>query len=131
MKKSQSITLTLMASLAAACADGRSGAERTEVVSSGEFGGPADSTRRCVDQENRVVSDDNCTRPHTGGAGFYPYFFYFGGRTLLAGNGGAYVAGGQRATVPGPAGLRQAPRGPVSRGGIGARAAGRGGSIGA
>jgi hypothetical protein len=111
LKKSRSITLTLMATLAAACSNG----------ASSESGGDAsftaaDTVRRCVDSTTyQVVGDEQCTGPRTGG-GFYPYFFYFGGRTMLQG-GQTYVSGGSR-TMP-------SIRGPVSRGGIGARAAGR------
>jgi hypothetical protein len=50
----------------------------------------------------------------------YPFFFYYGGRALMGG-GGAYMAGGQRTAIGAPA-----PRSAVSRGGFGARAAGRG-----
>lgn len=121
MRKSHSITLTLMAGLAAACSDGRS---NQELSASGDFGGPPDETRRCVDQQNRVVSDDECTRPHTGG-GVYPFFFYYGGRAFTSG-GRAYVSGGTRTAI----GAAAPGRGPVSRGGFGARAAGRGGSFG-
>ena len=113
MKKSRTITLTLMASLAAACSDGRS---RSENSSHGTSFTAADTVRRCVDAEQRVVSDEECTRPRTGG--YYPYFFFFGGRTFSQG-GQTYVAGGSR-TMP-------AIRGPVSRGGIGANARARAG----
>ncbi len=118
MKKSRSISLTLMASLAAACSDGGS---RTELEGGGSSFTAADTVRRCVDSTYQVVSDAQCAGQRTGG-GFYPYFFYFGGRTLSQG-GATYVAGGSR-TMP-------SIRGPVSRGGIGARSAGRTGSIGA
>ena len=111
LKKSRSITLTLMAKLAAACSDGRSQA------SDGSSFTAADTVRRCVDAEQRVVAEENCTRPRTGG-GYYPYFFFFGGRTFTQG-GGTYVAGGSR-TMP-------AIRGPVTRGGIGASSRARAG----
>jgi hypothetical protein len=111
-----------MAGLAAACSDGRA---RQEVGSSGEFGGPADESRRCVDEQNQVVSDDFCTRSHAAG-GYYPYFFYYGGRTIMSG-GTAYMSGGTRGAVGAPA----PGRGTVSRGGFGARGAARGGSPGA
>lgn len=112
MKKSRTITLTLMASLAAACSDGRSSAANAD----GSFTA-ADTVRRCVNAEQQVVSEENCTRPRTGG-GFYPYFFMFGGRTISQG-GGTYVAGGSR-TMP-------SIRGPVSRGGFGSNARARAG----
>ncbi len=113
MKKSRTITLTLMASLAAACSDGR----RTETSDGTVAFTAADTMRRCVDAEQRVVSDEECTRPRTHG-GFYPYFFFFGGRTFAQG-GNTYVAGGSR-TMP-------AIRGPVTRGGIGANSRARAG----
>ena len=113
VKKSRSITLTLMASLAAACSDGRS---RSEQSSDGTVAfTAADTVRRCVDAEQRVVSDEECTRPRSSG-GYYPYFFFFGGRTFTQG-GQTYVAGGSR-TMP-------AIRGPVTRGGIGANSRAR------
>ena len=117
MKKSRGITLTIMATLAAACADGRSGQSSDGTVTFTA----ADTVRRCVDGEQRIVSDSLCTQPRTGG-GFYPYFFYFGGRTFTQG-GSAYVAGGSR-TMP-------AIRGPVTRGGIGATSRARAGVVGA
>ena len=114
MKKSRTITLTLMASLAAACSDGR----RAQETSDGSVAfTAADTVRRCVDAEQRVVSEEECTRPRTGG-GFYPYFFMFGGRTITQG-GNTYVAGGSR-TMP-------AIRGPITRGGIGANSRARAG----
>jgi hypothetical protein len=117
LRKSQSITLTLMAGLAAACSDGRP----EQVASGGDFGGPAEAERRCVDGENRVVADSLCTSERrASGGGMYPFFFYYGGRALMGG-GGAYMAGGQRTAIGAPA-----PRSAVSRGGFGARAAGRG-----
>jgi hypothetical protein len=123
LRKTQSITLTLMAGLAAACSDGRA---REEVGSSGDFGA-AGEPRSCVDDQNRVVADSLCTRPRAAGGGFYPFFFYYGGRALMSGGGQAVMAGGTRTTLDAPA-----PRAgrSVSRGGIGARAAGRGGSFG-
>src|SRR5688500_17229099 len=105
-----------MASLAAACADGSSRPND----GSGTFTA-ADTVRRCVDAEHRVVSDEECTRPRTGG-GYYPYFFFFGGRTFAQG-GGTYVSGGSR-TMP-------SIRGPVTRGGFGASSRARTGAIGA
>jgi hypothetical protein len=119
LKKSRSITLTLMAGLAAACSDGRPREEFTGDLSL------ADSVRHCVDSEHRVVADSLCTNaPRSGANGttsggmMYPYFFYFGGRTMLM-NGGTYVSGGTRGTVGSPV------RGPVTRGGLGATAATR------
>ena len=117
MKKSRTITLTLMASLAAACSDGRS---RAGTAGDGSFTA-ADTVRRCVDAEQRVVSDEECTRPRTGG-GFYPYFFMFGGRTITQG-GRTYVSGGSR-TMP-------MIRGPVTRGGFGSSSRARAGAVGA
>ena len=118
LKKSRGITLTIMATLAAACADGRSGQSSDGTVTFTA----ADTVRRCVDGEQRVVSDSLCTQRRTGTAGFYPYFFYFGGRTFSQG-GNAYVTGGSR-TMP-------SIRGPVTRGGIGATGRARAGAIGA
>ena len=112
LKKSRSITLTLMASLAAACSDGRSRAD-----ADGTSFTAADTVRRCVDADQRVVAEEYCTQPRTTG-GYYPYFFFFGGRTFAQG-GGTYVAGGSR-TMP-------AIRGPVTRGGIGSSARARAG----
>ena len=117
MKKSRGITLTIMTTLAAACSDGRT----SQSADGGASFTAADTVRRCVDAEQRVVSDSLCTRPRTG-TGFYPYFFYFGGRTFMQG-GSAYVAGGSR-TMP-------AIRGPVTRGGFGATGRARAGAIGA
>jgi hypothetical protein len=119
MRKSRSITLTLMAGLAAACSDGRSSADASIATAS------VDDTRRCVDEQNRVVADSTCARADRGG-GFYP-FFYYGGRTYTRA-GATYVTGGRRVAVGGGAGV-YAPsrRGPVSRGGLGATAARRGG----
>jgi hypothetical protein len=111
-----------MAGLVAACSDGRSS---QEVASGGDFGGASDEPRRCVDDQSRVVNDSLCTRPRPAGGGFYPYFFYFGGRSILSG-GTAVMTGGTRTAV----GAARSGRGAVSRGGIGARGAGRGGSIG-
>ena len=119
MKKSRGITLTIMATLAAACADGRSQADGTVSFTA------ADTVRRCVDAEQRIVSDSLCTQPRQGGTaggGFYPYFFYFGGRTMTQG-GSSYVVGGSR-TMP-------AVRGPVTRGGFGSTSRARAGAIGA
>jgi hypothetical protein len=110
-----------MAGLAAACSDGR---DRQQAGASGDFGGPADESRRCVDEQNRVVSDDHCTRPRTAGV-YYPYFFYYGGRALTSG-GTAYMSGGTRGAV----GAVAPSRGTVSRGGFGATGAARGGSPG-
>ena len=112
LKKSRSITLTLMASFAAACSDGSA---RTDDGSASFTA--ADTVRRCVDAEQRVVADSLCTQPRTGG-GYFPYFFFFGGRTFTQG-GGTYVAGGSR--------VMPAIRGPVTRGGIGANARARAG----
>src|SRR5688572_30093179 len=95
-----------MTTLAAACSDGRTNQTADGTVTFTA----ADTVRRCVDGEQRVVSDSLCTQPRSGG-GFYPYFFYFGGRTLTQG-GSAYVVGGSR-TMP-------SVRGPVTRGGFGA-----------
>jgi hypothetical protein len=122
MRKSRSITLTLMAGLAAACSDGRGSADTTLSAAS------VDETRRCVDEQNRVVGDSLCARPgHAGG--FYP-FFYYGGRTYTQG-GATYVTGGRRISVGGGAPVyAPSQRGPVSRGGLGATAARRGGSFG-
>jgi len=125
MKKSVCITLTLMTGLAAACADDRPD------EASGDFGGDV-ATRQCVDRENRVVPDEECTRPRSGG--MYPFFFYYGGRALAAG-GATYMTGGTRTDVGAPppraagaaSGARSAAgRGAVSRGGLGARGMGRG-----
>ena len=119
LKKSRGITLTIMASLAAACADGRNGQASDGTVTFTA----ADTVRRCVDAEQRVVSDSLCTAPQQRtGTGFYPYFFYFGGRTFTQG-GSPYVTGGSR-TMP-------APRGPVVRGGFGATGRARAGAVGA
>ena len=118
MKKSRGITLTIMTTLAAACADGRTDQSANGTVSFTA----ADTVRRCVDPEQRVVSDSLCTQPRSSGGGFYPYFFYFGGRTITQG-GSAYVVGGSR-TMP-------AIRGPVTRGGFGASSRARTGAIGA
>src|SRR5688500_19624007 len=111
LKKSRGITLTIMATLAAACADGRTNQASDGTVTFTA----ADTVRRCVDAEQCVVSDSLCMVPQDqqqrSGTGFYPYFFYFGGRTFTQG-GSAYVSGGSR-TMP-------AIRGPVTRGGIGA-----------
>jgi len=121
LKKSRNITLTLMAGLAAACSDAG-----PREASPGDLS-LADSVRHCVDGEYRVVADSLCTNanatttdaPRTAGGGMlYPYFFYFGGRTMLM-NGGTYVSGGTRGTVGAPV------RGPVTRGGIGATGASR------
>ena len=117
LKKSRGITLTIMATLAAACADGRSGQ-----ADGGASFTAADTVRRCVDAEQRVVSDSLCTQQRSGGGGFYPYFFYFGGRTMTQG-GSSYVVGGSR-TMP-------AVRGPVTRGGFGASSRARAGAVGA
>ncbi len=113
MKKSRGITLTIMTTLAAACADGRT----AQPADGGVSFTAADTVRRCVDAEQRVVSDSLCTQQRSGG-GFYPYFFYFGGRTFTQG-GSAYVSGGSR-TMP-------SIRGPVNRGGIGATSRARAG----
>ena len=116
MKKSRSISLTLMASLAAACSDGA----RTE--QGGTSFTAADTVRRCVDSTYQVVAEAQCAGPRVSG-GYYPYFFYFGGRTMTSQGGATYVSGGSR-TMP-------SIRGPVSRGGFGATGAGRTGRIGA
>lgn len=127
MRKSQSISLTLMAGLVAACSEGRtSSAAAGEVASGGDFGGPADETRRCVDDQSRVVADSMCTRARPAGGGFYPFFFYYGGRALMGGGAAAVMTGGTRTAIGAPA----PGRGTVSRGGIGARGAGRGGAVG-
>lgn len=122
MRKSRGITLTIMTTLAAACADGRS----TQTADGTVTFTAADTARRCVDAEQRVVSDSLCLVPQDqqqrSGGGFYPYFFYFGGRTITQG-GSAYVVGGSR-TMP-------SIRGPVTRGGIGATGRARTGAIGA
>ena len=118
MKKSRSISLTLMATLAAACSDG---ASRSELDNGTSFTA-ADTVRHCVDSTYQVVADEQCAGPRTSG-GYYPYFFYFGGRTMLSPGGGTYVSGGSR-TMP-------SIRGPVSRGGFGATGSGRTGRIGA
>ena len=122
MKKSRGITLTIMTTLAAACADGRTEQSADGTVSFTA----ADTVRRCVDTEQRIVSDSLCMVPEDqrqrSGAGFYPYLFYFGGRTFTQG-GSAYVAGGSR-TMP-------SIRGPVTRGGFGATSRARTGAIGA
>jgi hypothetical protein len=134
LKKSRSITLTLMAGLAAACSDAR---PREEFPSDLSL---ADSVRHCVDQEYRVVADSLCTRASStnalaanptdtnasttrSGGMLYPYFFYFGGRTMLM-NGSTYVSGGTRGTVGAPV------RGPVNRGGLGATSASRARAVG-
>ncbi len=117
MKKSRAITLTIMTTLAAACADGRGGQSDGTVSFTA-----ADTVRRCVDAEQRIVSDSLCTQPRSSGGGFYPYFFYFGGRTIMQG-GSPYVVGGSR-TMP-------SIRGPVTRGGIGATGWARTGAVGA
>jgi hypothetical protein len=120
LRKSRSITLTLMTGFAAACSDGRGGADRAFDAAS------VDETPRCVDEQNRVVGDSLCTRPRHGG-GFYPFLFYYGGRTFTQG-GATYVTGGRRVSVGGGAPVyAPSQRGPVSRGGLGATAARRGG----
>ena len=108
LKKSRTITLTLMAGLAAACSDGRSRA--VDSADGSVSFTAADTVRRCVDADQRVVPDEECTRPRTAG-GYYPYFFFFGGRTFTQG-GATYVSGGSR--------VMPTIRGPVTRGGIGA-----------
>lgn len=124
MKKSRSISLTLMAGLAAAC----SGDQSAQQSASAEWGDAAE-TRACADSTGRVVSDEECARPRTGG--FYPFLYYYGGTRLMGANGAAYVRGGTPSRVGvGSGRVLPMPRGPVSRGGFGSTARGRTGAIG-
>jgi hypothetical protein len=81
--------------------------------------------RVCVDSTQRVVSSDNCGRPHTGGV--VPYFWYYhaayaGGRYPVVGTavhaGGTTVRAGATTMAPGRAA-------PVARGGFGSTGSGR------
>jgi hypothetical protein len=101
MKKSSSITLTL---LAAAASLSMSACKRTEV-------------RDCVDQNHRIVDDRYCDQQ--GGRGTYvpggmmPYYWLYGGRS--GGRVGDSVFGGSTTSMPGA----RAVSGRVSRGGFG------------
>ena len=132
MKKSRRtparISLTLMAGLAAACSAAAcsSGDDAGQRTASGEWGeGEPAETRYCADSATgRVVSNDECARPRTGG-GFYPFLWYYGGRTMMGANGATYVTGASRTpTVRAPGS-----RGTISRGGFGATAGRTGTSV--
>lgn len=119
MRKSRSISLTLMAGLAAAC----SGDQAAPPSASGEWGDPVE-TRVCADSTGRVVPDEECARPRTGG--FYPFLYYYGGSRLIGANGAAYVRGGTPSTTGvGSGRVLPMPRGAVSRGGFGSTSRGR------
>ena len=128
MRKSRTISLTLMAGLAAACSGGNA-----RDTASAEWGsGDAAQSRFCADSTGRVVPDEECARPRTvSGGGIYPFMYYYGATRLMRPNGQAYIQGGRASTVGVGSGRVLAPaRGPVSRGGFGARSAGRSGSFG-
>lgn len=124
MRRSRSISLTLMAGLAAACAGDQPGPQSA----SADWGDPAES-RVCADTTGRVVPDEECARPRSGG--FYPFLYYYGGSRLVGANGAAYVRGATPSRVGvGSGRVLPMPRGPVSRGGFGSTVRGRAGSLG-
>ncbi len=103
MKKSSSVTLTLLAAVAALSTTACS---RTEV-------------RDCVDQNRRIVDDRYCeqngstTGGHAGG-GFMPYYWLYNGSS--GGRVGDSVVGGALAPTPGAKAVSGRS---VSRGGFG------------
>jgi hypothetical protein len=88
------------------------------------------TNRYCVDPSDRIVPDSMCTPAHTrvgtGGAGWYPYRYYYGGRgyggigTIL--HGGSYSA--PRSSGRSYGGARVG--GGTTRGGFGGIGAGHG-----
>jgi hypothetical protein len=101
MKKSSSVTLTLLAAVAALATTACS---RTEV-------------RDCVDQNRRIVDDRKCEQRGGGGyvsGGYLPYYWLYSGRS--GGRIGDMVVGGS--TAP-RAGVRSVSGRSVSRGGFG------------
>jgi uncharacterized protein YgiB involved in biofilm formation len=105
MKKSSSLTLTLLAAVASLAA---TSCRRTEV-------------RDCVDQNRRIVDDRYCQQNNGtgygggyGGGGYMPYYWLYSGRS--GGRIGDMVMGG--ATTP-TAGARAVSGRSVSRGGFG------------
>lgn len=125
MKKSRSISVTLMAGLAAACG----GEDPAQQSASAEWGGQPAETRFCADSTGLVVPDAECARPRTGG--YYPFLYYYGASRMLGPGGATYIRGGRASAVGvGSGRLLPATRGPVSRGGFGSTARGRSGSFG-
>ncbi len=114
MKRSQAITLTLLAAAAA----GLTGCRKTEMM-------------RCVDDKQRIVDDAYCnqqpgqtTNTTTPGArpgfvGYYPYHWWYGGST--GGRVGDTVMGGASTPTPGTRGVSASG---VSRGGFGSSMSG-------
>lgn len=102
MKKSSSVTLTLLAAVAALATTGCTKKE----------------TRNCIDQNNRIIEDRYCEQqPVTGYyGGSYPYYWRYGGSS--GGHIGDLVFGGSSTPTPG----RTAVSGSVSRGGFGSSA---------
>lgn len=125
MRRSRSIPLTLMATLAAAC----SGGEQPQQTASAEWGEGLTEARYCADSTGRVVPDEECARPRSGGV--YPFLWYYGATRMLGANGAYYVRGGHATTEGVGTGRLPPARGPVSRGGLGATGGGRSGAIGA
>ena len=101
-RRSTSITLTLVSSVAAGVLTACRG----------------ETSRHCVDPNDRVVPDSMCSATHTrvvAGGGWYPYRYYYGGRGF-AGIGSVLRGGSYRGGVSSGAHVG----GGTARGGFGA-----------